>query len=68
MDFEKSSAVLAAMQLELRARGCGMASPFMTLAFITLIFIPAFGISDRGLVDVQTFKIIDPVIQLQKKN
>jgi adenine deaminase len=66
MDYEKSSAVLAAMQSELRARGCGMASPFMTLAFITLIFIPAFGISDRGLVDVQAFKVIDPVKQLIK--
>jgi adenine deaminase len=64
MDFEKSSAVLAAMQAELRARGCDMASPFMTLAFITLIFIPAFGISDRGLVDVQAFKVVDPVISI----
>jgi len=64
MDFEKSAAVLAAMQNELRARGCNMASPFMTLAFITLIFIPAFGISDRGLVDVRAFKVIDPVISL----
>jgi len=50
------------MQKALKARGTTMQSPYMTLAFITLIFIPMYGITDRGLVDVLNFKVIDPVI------
>ena len=42
--------------------GCDVPSPNITLSFITLIFIPCFGITDRGLFDVAEFKIIDPVI------
>ncbi|MDC7244656.1 MAG: adenine deaminase [Sphaerochaetaceae bacterium] len=47
---------------ELKEMGCTMASPFMSLSFITLIFIPDFAITDVGLMDVKQFKIIDPVI------
>ena len=62
MDCDTAAGILAGIQAELGKRGCDMASPFMTLAFITLIFIPMFGITDRGLVDVLEFKVIDPVI------
>jgi adenine deaminase len=50
------------MQEDLSAKGCQMQSPFMTLAFITLIFIPMYGITDKGLVDVLQGKLVDPVI------
>ncbi|HBE79174.1 MAG TPA: adenine deaminase [Firmicutes bacterium] len=50
------------LQKELRQLGCPMASPFMTLSFITLIFIPAYGISDQGLVDVYKMELVDPVL------
>ncbi len=50
------------LQKELRQLGCLMASPFMTLSFITLIFIPAYGISDKGLVDVSKMELVDPVL------
>lgn len=46
----------------LRTLGCEVPSPNITLSFITLIFIPCFGITDQGLFDVREFKIIDPVI------
>lgn len=59
---EQSADILDAMQTYLRGLGCEMDSPFMTLAFITLIFIPMYGITDRGLVDTLAFKVIDPVI------
>ena len=49
----------------LRRMGVDMPSPFMTLSFITLIFIPAYGITDRGLMDVADFKIVDPVVRAE---
>ena len=54
---------LEAMQRDLTAKGCSMSSPFMTLSFVTLIFIPTLRITDRGLVDVMGFKVIQPVIE-----
>ncbi len=62
LSIEESATILAKMQKELAARGCHMASPYMTLAFLTLIYIPMYGITDRGLVDVLNFKVIDTVI------
>lgn len=54
---------LEAMQKDLAKRGCTMSSPFMTLSFVTLIFIPTLRITDRGLVDVMNFKVIPSVIE-----
>lgn len=59
---EAVAAKIAALQKELRSLGCPMPSPFMTLSFITLIFIPAYGITDRGLVDVYKMELVDPVL------
>jgi adenine deaminase len=42
--------------------GCQMANPFMTLSFITLVYIPAYGITDRGLVEFTKFEIVDTVL------
>ena len=61
-DGVAAAKILDAMQKDLTARGCDMRSPFMTLSFITLIFIPMYGITDRGLMDVLAGTIIDPVI------
>lgn len=55
--------VLDALQKELHARGCGMSSPYMSLSFITLIYIPMLAITDRGLMDVLGGTLIDPVIE-----
>lgn len=49
----------------LKTLGSDLPSPNVTLSFITLIFIPELGITDRGLFDVNAFKIIDPVIYLR---
>ncbi len=59
---ETVAAKIDQLQKELRQLGCPMASPFMTLSFITLIFIPAYGISDKGLVDVYKMELVDPVL------
>lgn len=57
--------ILKEMQADLAEKGCQMQSPFMTLAFITLIFIPMYGITDKGLVDVIQGKLVDPVLSIE---
>lgn len=46
-------------QLEktVRSLGCRLTSPFMTLSFMSLLVIPHLKLSDRGLFDVDTFKL-----------
>ncbi len=65
MSGEESALILDNMQKDLHAKGCVMGSPYMTLAFITLIYIPFYGITDKGLVDVINGKVIDPVISVK---
>ena len=40
-----------------QALGCTLASPFQTMAFLALSVIPKLKITDRGLVDVDHFRI-----------
>jgi adenine deaminase len=42
-----------------RAVGCALADPFLQLAFLSLPVIPALKLTDRGLVDVERFALID---------
>jgi adenine deaminase len=41
--------------------GVRMKSPFMQLEFLSLPSVPELGITNRGLIDVRNWKIIDPV-------
>lgn len=43
--------------------GCGMEVPFMHLSFWTLVTSPDLKITDVGLIDVDKFEILDPVIE-----
>jgi adenine deaminase len=63
-DGEKVADKLEKMRNMLRAAGCTIESPNMTLSFIPLIFIPDLAITDYGLFDLRRFKIIDPVIEV----
>lgn len=65
LDGETVAGKLEEMIGILKTLGCEVPSPNITLSFITLIFIPFFGITDQGLFDVVQFKIIDPVISLK---
>ncbi|MEA2312127.1 MAG: adenine deaminase, partial [Solirubrobacteraceae bacterium] len=40
-------------------RGVRVHAPFMTLSFLALSVIPALKITDRGLVDVERFELVD---------
>lgn len=42
-----------------RAIGCELPEPFLQLAFLSLPVIPTLKLTDRGLVDVDKFEIID---------
>jgi adenine deaminase len=42
-----------------REAGCVLPEPFLQLAFLSLPVIPSLKLTDRGLVDVDQFKVID---------
>lgn len=46
-----------------KTMGCKLDSPFIQMSFLSLPVIPALKITDKGLVDVDAFKIIPPVIR-----
>lgn len=47
------------LSLELKKSGCLLDSPFMTLAFMSLIVIPELKIGEKGLFDFQTFQFLE---------
>lgn len=44
--------------------GCSVHAPFMHLSFLSLSTSPKWKITDQGLVDVNNFKVLSPVIEL----
>ncbi len=56
---EEVQAKLNALQVETRRMGSNLESPFMTLSFMALPVIPKLKITDKGLVDVDAFQIVD---------
>lgn len=52
---------LKEMHRAARAMGCTLVSPFIQLSFLSLPVIPSLKITDKGLVDVDALKIIEPV-------
>ncbi len=56
--MEEVDADLSAVRRAARALGCTLATPFMTLSFVSLPTVPELGITDRGLVDVKKHRIV----------
>ncbi len=50
-----------ALDLQAKALGSSLDSPFMTLSFMALLVIPELKISDKGLFDGTSFSFIDPI-------
>lgn len=50
---------LAKLNALAKKMGCTLASPFMTLSFMSLLVIPSLKIGDRGLFDVDSFSFTD---------
>jgi adenine deaminase len=42
--------------------GCAVSDAFMFLSFVTLAALPAFAVTDKGYVNVEEQKIIEPVL------
>jgi adenine deaminase len=56
---EKISMKLDLLHSAARQLGCALDSPYMVLAFLALPVIPKLKLTDRGLVDVEKFRIVD---------
>jgi adenine deaminase len=58
-DPEELKNTLIELKKASRSVGCDLSEPFLQLAFLSLPVIPSLKLTDRGLVDVDQFKIID---------
>jgi len=58
--FEHVRDALVALRAAARAIGATLEEPFLQLAFLALPVIPHLKITDRGMVDVDRFALIEP--------
>ncbi|MDR0839810.1 MAG: adenine deaminase [Christensenellaceae bacterium] len=66
MSLENADEVMRRMDVlneEVEKLGCPMASPFMSLSFISLPTVPQLGLTDYGLIDVLGHKITNLVLE-----
>ncbi|MEM2727223.1 MAG: adenine deaminase [Archaeoglobaceae archaeon] len=66
MSEEKAEIVaekLNDIEKKLREGGCKLKAPIITLSFIALPVIPKLKLTDLGLVDVEKFAVVEPVIK-----
>ncbi len=55
---EEMSEIVESLSGAWKQIGCGMVSPFMTMALISLACLPELRLTDRGLVDCTTFQFV----------
>ena len=58
--FEEVEAALRKFRRASREMGCALEEPLLQLAFLPLPVIPHLKLTDRGLVDVDRFELIEP--------
>lgn len=58
-DPEAIAHTLEELHAASRAVGCPLPEPFLQLAFLSLPVIPSLKLTDRGLMDVDAFRLID---------
>jgi adenine deaminase len=46
----------------IRSLGCDFRAPILALSFVALSTIPAYGLTDLGLIDVATQQFVDVVV------
>ena len=62
MTYDEPSQVaskLKVLKAKAKSMGCALDEPFLQLSFLALPVIPSLKITDRGIVDVDQFKIVD---------
>ncbi len=57
--LEETAGGLSLVESAARGLGTSLASPFSTLSFLALPVIPELRLTDRGLVDVYKFRLVD---------
>ncbi|HNW04425.1 MAG TPA: adenine deaminase [Oscillospiraceae bacterium] len=60
---EEVAAMVARQEQVWEEMGCGIVSPFMTLALIPLACLPDLRLTDKGLVDCRTFRFVDLFVE-----
>ncbi|MHC1579489.1 MAG: adenine deaminase [Candidatus Alkanophagales archaeon] len=53
---------LEALEKSVRELGCRLRSPFITMSFLALPVIPKLKITDKGLVDVEAFRLVSLIV------
>ncbi len=63
-DMEPEEMAEAERRLDNVARqlGCSLPSPFMYMIFLSITAIPDYAITDKGLIDCNKLKVINPVV------
>ena len=62
-DVNKVAEKLGILHNMVKALGCQVEAPFMTMAFMALLVIPSIKISDKGLFDGDNFEFMDVIIK-----
>ncbi len=62
-DVSKVAKKLGILHNMVKALGCQVEAPFMTMAFMALLVIPSIKISDKGLFDGENFEFMDVIIK-----
>lgn len=52
---------LKELHYTVKKMGCKLEAPFIQMSFLSLPVIPSLKITDKGLVDVDAFKLIEPI-------
>ena len=60
MPFDGIRSALVTLRAAARSLGVVLQEPFLQVAFLPLPVIPHLKITDRGLVDVDRFALVDP--------
>ncbi len=64
LDAHEVSAKIAELEgMVTKDLGASLHAPFMHLSFLALSTSPAWKITDKGLIDVNNFKILSPVVE-----
>lgn len=57
--IEKVAAAVSTIDQAWKMLGCPLSSPFMTMALLSLPVIPSLRLTNKGLIDVDKFQLID---------
>ena len=60
--YEVSSKIAELERIVKEDLGCRIHAPFMHLSFLALSTSPTWKITDKGLIDVNNFKILPPIV------